>query len=135
MPVDVYFSDPDRRRVIAKYMQPVDFVGDVRLAMEKIVDLLRQVNTFPAFVLIDVQDLKDLKFSDIVIALGEIGRAEVGQAYLQYDARTIYVGTGDLVRITAESLKQEQYGAYTFIEVVESLEEANALIDKQLAGS
>lgn len=128
MPVETSLSE-DKRRIVATYIPPVDFVEDVRTALGAIIEKLDHVSQFPAFVIIDISALTDLKFADIVASLGEIGTTPEGKKYVEYDTVTLYVGTHDLVKLTADALKQEQYGAYQFIQVVPSMAEAHLIID------
>lgn len=123
---------PDKRRITVTYTEPCDFTRDVRAALVDILGCFEEIEAFPAYVIIDVSALKTATFGDLVTALREIGMSDEGAQHTAFETITIYVGTNKLTPIAVEALKQELYGGYEDIIMMDTLDEAHAYIDGQL---
>lgn len=110
--------------VLVDYLNPFDFVEDIRAAQREVAALADQANG-TLYRIIDAHHI-EITFSDLVFALNEKARDTPG-SIRDPRIRTVIIGTHELVKLKAESLKQEQYGSLN-MPFFESLEEARAYI-------
>lgn len=123
---------PEKRCIIATYTEPVDYVKDVNIALDEILAALKRIEKFPAYVLIDVKDLTNTTFNEMVTALGQVSLSESGIQQRKFDSVTIYVGRHDLLPMIVDALQQPRYGGYAHVYIAETLEDAHYRVDEMI---
>lgn len=129
MPVVVEALD-DNRSILVSYSEPYQPVDDVIASLEQELIILRGMSDFPAYIIVDISKV-EMSFSDIVHGLGAVTQSDIGKEVAQYDLRILHIGSGDMVEMGADGLRQAQYGANDVV-LFESIEAAVAYVKDQV---
>lgn len=128
MPYQVEIRNQEKNPyILVTYTQPFNAADDVRNALVEQVTLLKRWQSFPAHVIVDFTHV-NIKFMDIVLGMGQVRATTLGEQLDQFEMITAFVGDQELVRIAAESAKQEQYGGFQ-MKVFTTVKEAQAYVE------
>ena len=121
--------DSSNNIIVIHYLPPFDFVEEVKGALEAEIAILETWENFPAYVIVELTQV-NVSFADLVQALGQVARTEVGQKLNEFELVTMFVGA-DMAKLAADSVGQDQYGKFD-AEFFATLDEAKGWVKEQL---
>ena len=122
---------PDEPIIVITFRNPSNPTQDYGPLLDQVAKLCEGLEG-PIYRITDLRQV-NFSFSDMVVAIAEEFKSGKPGSAADPRIRTVLAASGELVKLAAESVKQEQYGARNDTPMFTSLDEAIAYSRAELA--